>query len=227
MPRARRTASRSPSPSARPRPRSPAPRLGRLNQGSTCTATVSDTDSGTKSFPTGTVTFSALQLRRVQLARPARSAQVGATTTSSCERHVHAYRERRRAHDQRRLRRARPQPRADSDGFNLTVTKRATSTTVTCAPRSVALNQASTCTATVADTDSGTKSSRPGRSPSARAPARVHAGTSCTLAPGRRHPDLVLLGHYTPTASAGVHTIKGAYQGTPCTGSARTTTTSP
>ena len=40
----------------------------------------------------------------------------------------------------------------DPDGFAVTVTTRSTSTTVTCSPSTVSLNQATTCTATVSDT---------------------------------------------------------------------------
>src|SRR5205809_4738127 len=54
-----------------------------INQGSSCTATVSDTDAGTKSFPQGTATFTRTDSGRLD-ARTRVPAQAGTPCTSCC-----------------------------------------------------------------------------------------------------------------------------------------------
>src|SRR5207302_4655240 len=71
-----------------------------------------------------------------------------------------------------------------SQSFTLTVMGRSTSTTVSCAPSSVVTNNGSTCTATVADTASGTASTPTGTvrfSSSGNAGGSFSPATSCNL----------------------------------------------
>src|SRR5207302_8656899 len=77
------------------------------------------------------------------------------------------------------------------DSFDITVTLRVTMTSVSC-DSPVAINQASTCTATVADVDYGTKSPPSGTvnfaldgpgSAAGAAGSFSNPGATCTLAP--------------------------------------------
>ena len=111
---------------------------------------------------------------------------------------------------------ARPPCRSsDADGFALTVTKRSTSTTVTCSPASVAFGQASTCTTVVSDSDSGTKSFPTGTVTLSAAPAAsgTFSSTTCTLAQVGATTTSSCDVTYTPSANAGTHTINASYGG--------------
>src|SRR5205809_454445 len=87
----------------------------------------------------------------------------------------------------------------------VTATLRTTSTTIVCSPGTVAINQASTCTATVVDTN-GAGSSTPAGSVAftATGPAGTFSATSCTLVSGSCSVT------FTPSA-AGTATISGTY----------------
>src|SRR5207248_529280 len=71
---------------------------------------------------------------------------------------------------------------ADAAGKTLTVTKRSTSTSVTgCSPSSVAIDQATTCTVVVSDSDAGTKSWPQGTVGFRSSGAGSFTGSPCTL----------------------------------------------
>ncbi len=131
-----------------------------INQGSTCTITVTDTAAGTALTPSGTVTLTSSQTGdtghngtcslsggggsascdvTLTPQSPAGARNVGASFPASSN---HA---------------------ASSDGspFSLTANLRTTTTSVSCASP-VVVNQGSTCTATVTDTATGTASSPTG-----------------------------------------------------------------
>jgi Big-like domain-containing protein len=99
---------------------------------------------------------------------------------------------------------------------DITVTKRTTSTLVTCdTPRAV--NQASTCTAVVTDTDSGGKSDPTGNVNFTRSGAGTgtFSPSFCMLVPDVNPATFTSSCQvtYTPTSGSGFHTINGAYQG--------------
>src|SRR5205823_2198124 len=71
---------------------------------------------------------------------------------------------------------------SDSTGSKVTATKRSTSTNVSCSPGTVAVNQGSTCTATVADTDAGNKSAPTGQITLAHTGSGSFDSNTCTLA---------------------------------------------
>ncbi len=94
----------------------------------------------------------------------------------------------------------------------LTVTTRATTTTVECNPASVATGVASSCTATVTDTNAGTVSTPTGTVGFSSNGAGSFSATSCTLAAGATTGTASCSVTYTPSA-AGTQTITGAYGG--------------
>src|SRR5919201_1070509 len=94
--------------------------------------------------------------------------------------------------------------------FAVTVTKRHTSTSVSCAPSSLPLAASTTCTATVSDTESsGTKSAPSGTVAFASSGTGTVSGSPCTLSPGTTSSTCSVT--YTPTAGAGTHNITGTY----------------
>jgi len=104
---------------------------------------------------------------------------------------------------------------SDPDGFAITVSKRSTATNVSCqSPR--VINQPGSCTATVDDTDAGTRSIPPGTVTFSR--SGTGAGgfdtTSCALnpIPGDSDSSRCTV-TYTPTSGAGTHTVRGDYGG--------------
>ena len=104
---------------------------------------------------------------------------------------------------------------ASPGNFNLTVTKRTTSTTVNCSPSSVAFGQASTCTAVVADTSSGTASFPTGTVTLSATPAAsgTFSSTTCSLTQVGATTTSSCNVTYTPSANAGPHTINASYSG--------------
>src|SRR5689334_5954136 len=146
---------------------------------------MSDTDAGTKSWPQGTVAF-ASDGAGAFTGNPCTLAQVGSTSTSSCtvvfapgvfhggaDQITASYTASDSVHADS----------ADATGVSLTVTKRSTSTSVTgCSPASVAINQGSTCTVVVSDTDAGTKSWPQGTVTFASDGGGAFTGNPCTLA---------------------------------------------
>jgi len=94
------------------------------------------------------------------------------------------------------------------------VNKRTTTTSVVCAPGSVVVNEPTTCTAVVSDTDSPTKSAPTGTVTFTSSGTGTFSspGISCTLTPGTTSSTCSVT--YTPSAAnGGTHTITGTYGG--------------
>jgi hypothetical protein len=95
----------------------------------------------------------------------------------------------------------------------LTVTTRTTTTTMECNPASVVTGVASSCTATVTDTNAGTVSTPAGAvSFSSNGSGAFSPATSCTLAASAATGVASCTVTYTPTTT-GTQTITGAYGG--------------
>src|SRR5437764_11019192 len=103
---------------------------------------------------------------------------------------------------------------ADAGGYGLTVTTRSTSTSVTgCAPPTVALNQGSTCTVKVTDTDLGSQSAPAGTASFSSNGTGGFSGSPCTLsAGGTNYSNCTVT--FTPSAGAGKHKIRAGYRAT-------------
>src|SRR5205807_1926733 len=122
---------------------------------------VSDTDSGTKSWPQGTVSVTTSG-RGGSRGSPCALTQVSSTSTSSCSvtysptvvgSGTHTVKASYTASDSVHA------ASSDATGFGLTVTSRSSSTSVTgCSPSSVSLHDSLPFSVLVSDTDSGTKS---------------------------------------------------------------------
>src|SRR5206468_8304142 len=99
-----------------------------------------------------------------------------------------------------------------SGADTVTGTKRTSATSVSCSPSSVPVNSPSTCTATVADNDSGTSVRPSGAvSFSSDASGTFSSGGTCTLPISGTNSCSV---SYTPAAgSEGTHVIGAAYSG--------------
>ena len=191
-----------------------------------CSATVSDTDAGDKAAPTGSVTFTLDP-----------SSVAGATGTfpggASCTLAPAGHRQREllgqlppgdhrgQPRDQGRLRRAAALHETSAGSDSITVTKRSTSTSVSCVPASVVVSQNTTCSATVSDTNSGDKSAPSGNVTfSSTGAGTFSAGTgtftapsTCTLAPAGPASSTCSVTYTPSNASSTTHTITGAYQG--------------
>ena len=187
-----------------------------INEPATCTATVSDTDGGSKSDPAGSVDwtrsgagtgiFSAPSCALVSdgAATFTSSCQVTYTPTGGAGEHTvtGTYNE------------ASSALHASSAGSDdITVTQRTTSTVVDCQePR--AINEPATCTATVSDTDGGSKSDPDGSVDWTRSGAGtgMFSAPSCALvSDGAATFTSSCQVTYTPTGGAGEHTVTGTY----------------
>jgi len=182
-----------------------------LQVGSTskCTATVTDTASGTSVTPTGSVTFASTGPGTFS---PSSCTLAGSGSSSSCST---AYSPTGAGTDTITTSYAGDSVHSGSSGtFALVVSTaiRSTSTSLTCSPSSLQVGYSTVCTATVKDTASGTSvtptgtvsfvSSGPGTfSPSGCALAGAGASSACSVA-------------YSPTGS-GTDTITGNYGGDP------------
>src|SRR5439155_23229551 len=102
---------------------------------------------------------------------------------------------------------------ADTLGVGLTVTKRTTSTGVSCSPNPITYGGSSSCTVTVTDTDAGTKSAPSGTVTFDKGTASgTFSATTCSLVAGSTSSSCSVT--YTPTAvGSGSHTITGSYGG--------------
>src|SRR6266568_3109214 len=119
-----------------------------INQATTCTVTITDTSSVGPTAPTGTVSFTSngggsftgSPCSLVGQTGTSSSCQVNYTPTSGAGTHgITATYNGDATHS------------ASSTSFSLTVTLRTTATTVSCSPNGVVVNQATNCTAVVAD----------------------------------------------------------------------------
>ncbi|MEX1079579.1 MAG: hypothetical protein WED09_10770, partial [Homoserinimonas sp.] len=183
---------------------------------STCTVTVTDTDAGSASDPSGSVDFSSSNPGGVfsGLGSCALVSDGVATFTSSCsvtytgdtagsDTITATYNE------------ASSAIHASSSGTDtIVVTERSTSTSVSC-DSPVAIAEASTCTVTVTDTDAGSASDPRGSVDFTRSGAGTgtFSSGSCVLV-----SDGNPLTHtsscsvtYTPTTGAGTHTVTATY----------------
>ena len=137
-----------------------APAPDPINNPAACTATVTDTGSGNATTPTGTVdnwttditsggAFNSPNCTLSTVSTGVASCSVNFTPGPGKEgtQHITAAYEADTDHNA---------SNDTGDGFALTAARRSTGTSVTCAPASVAVNAATTCTATVSDTGSGT-----------------------------------------------------------------------
>jgi DNA-binding beta-propeller fold protein YncE len=183
----------------------------------TCTVTVSDTDSGTASTPSGVVTVTTATPRiftACTLTGTASSASCNVTytptaggtqtlTASYSGDPVHAW---------------------SAGTTNLAIMARATSTSVRCTPGSIVIGASSTCTATVTDTGIGTAVTPAGTVSFTSAGSGGFAGSPCRLLGSGAASSCEV--SYTPTAvGVGRHTIIATYSGDAAhqTRSARTT----
>ncbi len=182
-----------------------------VNNSTRCTATVTDTNSTGPITPTGNVTFTSSSTGTFT----GTCSLTGTGATASCAANVtytptvvapgthtisgtyngdtkHAF-----------------STSTGSQSFTLTVIGRSTSTTVSCAPSSVVVNNGSTCTATLTDTATGTPSIPTGQvrfTSSGTASGSFSPTTSCNLVAGSCSVT------FTPT-SAGKDTVTANYQG--------------
>src|SRR6185437_6255958 len=103
---------------------------------------------------------------------------------------------------------------SSTDTFAISVEKRTTSTTVTCSPSTVAINQGTVCVASVDDTDAGSPSAPAGTVDFSRSGAGTgnFSSASCTLVAVDANTSSCQVG-YRPTSGAGGHIVSGAYQG--------------
>ena len=116
------------------------------------------------------------------------------------------------------------------------ITKRSTTTTVSCSPSSIVINDVTTCTATVSDSDGGAPTAPSGTVAWTRTGAGggTFVGSPCNLAPTSATTSKCTV-TYTPNSGAGVHTVIGTYSGStshvasagsaPVTAGLRTTST--
>src|SRR5213596_2729762 len=173
-----------------------------INQPSTCTATVADTNGAGATTPAGSVAFTAAGVTGSFSAAsctlvsgscsvtftPSASGTATISGTYTASDSVHA-----------------GSSSSGASNGSITVTRRTTSTTIVCSPGTVAVNQPSTCTATVADTNGAGETTPAGSVAfTATGLAGTFSATSCTLVSGSCSVT------FTPSA-AGTATISGTY----------------
>lgn len=173
-----------------------------VNAPTTCTATVSDTSSGTTTTPTGSVSFSSGSGSFTNPGTsctlsggsctvdytPAPGSEGTNTITGSYD--------------------GDTDHSTSSNTFDVTATQRTTSTSVTCASASVPVNSPVTCTVTVADTDTGTPITPDGGTVTFSTSSSGTFSGTCMLSSGTCSVT------YTPDpGSEGTHTISASYGG--------------
>src|SRR3989441_3281788 len=180
-----------------------------VNAPTSCTATVTDTGPGTTIPPTGMVsftstgsgTFSFTSCLLIPLSSSASSCSVNYTPNPGSE----------GTHTIKATYNGDPNHSGSSGTFDLTVTKRTTSTSVTCSPNFVQPGVSTTCQATVTDTSPGTFITPTGTVTwTTNATGTFSPSNSCTLT--GTGPSASCTVTYTPT-SRGVHLITATYQG--------------
>jgi hypothetical protein len=187
-----------------------------MNQGSLCTVTVTDTDAGTPSAPTGSVdftrsgvgsgTFSAASCALGTPIGSSSSCSVTYTPTAGAGTHTVAgtYNEG-----------SSGLHATSNDSFDIDAYLRATETTVVCSPMSVQLGSPTTCTATVKDIELvGAPSDPAGNVTFTSSGLGTFASTTCTLVPDGNASTFT--SHcsvtYTPSTT-GTPTITAQYEG--------------
>src|SRR2546426_320312 len=167
----------------------------------TCTATVFDASAGTKSPPSGTVSWASsgsgtFSSTTCMLTAGQCSVSYTPTAIGSGIHTITADYGGDSTH-------------APSSGTTtVTVRARTTNTMVSCSPPSVPVDDSTTCTATVSDTDTPTASTPGGTVSFTTDSSGTFAGNPCTLSSGSCSVT------YTPTAvGTGVHKITATYKG--------------
>jgi Bacterial Ig-like domain (group 3) len=184
-----------------------------VNGTTTCTATVSDTDSGSAASPGGTVLFSGGNGSFSGGAACTLSAD--SATSASCSVTFTAALGSEGSQTLAASYQGATDYQVSAGTAGVSVTQRPTSTTVTCSPGSVAVNASTTCVATVADTGTGTKASPTGTVTFSNGPAAglFSPGAVCTLSPANGTTSSCQV-TYTPSlGSEGTHTITAATAG--------------
>src|SRR3989441_827287 len=177
-----------------------------VDNSTTCTATVNDTDVGTKSTPSGTVTFTSTGvgtfdgLDTCTLGSTGKCSITYTPTEVGTGSHaVYATYDGDTTHT------------SSSGSTYVTVTKRSTTTTASCTPPSFQANGATTCAAVVTDRASGTKSA-----PTGSVSFTVDGGTTpfgeCLLTPAGTTGTASCSVPFTST-KAGTHAITASYSG--------------
>jgi len=184
-----------------------------VGQEAVCTATVTDTSSGTKTTPTGEVTFGpssegsfseapctlkAEGSEKASCAAKYTPSQVGTGTQE-----VKASYVKDSGHE------------ASSGSTTVAVSKRATTTTVKCVPSGVVVGQEAVCTATVTDTSPGTKTTPTGKVTFGPSSEGSFSEAPCTLkAEGSEKASCAA--KYTPSqVGTGTQEVKAAYGADP------------
>jgi hypothetical protein len=186
-----------------------APAAAAIGNAVSCTATVGDSDTGTKGRPSGTVQFSSDGSGDLGSSGACALPVSGAT---ACSITYTPSAVGSGAHKLSAAYSGDAGTAASSGGATVAVSKRATATSVSCAPVPVQVGTATTCTASVADDDSGTKR-RPGGTVtfSSDGTGELGSGGSCALPADAEAGCSV---SYTPvTGGSGAHTIGAAYSG--------------
>ena len=192
-----------------------------VNQDRTCTATVTDTETlGTKTDPTGTVTFTIFAgpgaftpasgtCTLLTGAPDDKSSCTVTYTPSAVGTGTHTIRASYGGSDVHLT-------SADTTGDDITVTRRSTSTVVSCTPNPVTVPQSTTCKATVSDIEAdGTKAWPQGTvSFGNGGGSGTFASNPCNLTQvGTTTTSSCTVTYTTSGADSGTHTIKGMYSG--------------
>jgi hypothetical protein len=173
-----------------------------VGDSTTCTATVTDTAGGTGSTPTGSVTWSS------DGAGDFSSASCTLDTSGSCSVTYTPSAIGDGSHAVTGSYGGDASHLTSSGGDTVTVTKRSTETTVSCTPSTVAVDEPTTCTATVTDASGGSASTPTGSVSWSSGGAGDFSTASCTLVAGSCSVT------YTPSAvGSGSHAVTGSYGG--------------
>src|SRR6266702_3550721 len=187
-----------------------------VNGPATCTATVTDTDSGTASNPTGIVTFSNNGAQGVF--GPGVSCTLapesGSSSVSTCQL---SYTPALGSEGDQTLTASYPGAtdyQGSAGSFQVTATNRTTSAKVSCSPSTVEVNGSTTCQATVSDTDAGSPGSPAGTVLFSGGSGSFSDSAACTLVPSSDGDSGSCSAAFTPAlGSEGNQTLTGSYQG--------------
>jgi hypothetical protein len=182
-----------------------------LNQPTTCTATVTDTDAGTKSAPMSTVNFSSDRSGGGTFSSPSCTLSMPGAATASCS---VTYTPSVEGDHKITGDYTQDMTHEVSSGSNtVSVPKRPTSTAVSCVPDSRTVGQSATCTATVSDTGSGTKSD-PAQSVNFSSDGSGSFSSPSCAPAGSGSGSAACSVTYTPSAmGSGTHKVTASYGG--------------
>jgi large repetitive protein len=183
-----------------------------VGQPATCTATVTDTEAGITSTPTGTVNFESNgagsfghdECTLGQTSPGVARCSVTYTPSATGSQTISAFYDGDAIHG-----------KSESPGETLTVTRRSSSTSVSCSPNAVGAGAPTTCTATVRDASAGSASTPTGTVGfGSNGPGRF-SDRDCTLSGSGASATCSVT--FTPAPSAvggtGARTITAAYGG--------------